>query len=105
MSSEFVQAIEALGKEKGINSEVLFQAVEEAVVSAYKKNYDSSQNVRVEMSKDTGEFHVFEQRKVVEEELKAATDSEDQLILLKRKKDLDEIRKQLNQQLGIVIAK
>ena len=48
---------------------------------------------------------IEEQRKVVEEELKAATDSEDQLILLKRKKDLDEIRKQLNQQLGIVIAK
>ena len=70
MSSEFVQAIEALGKEKGINSEVLFQAVEEAVVSAYKKNYDSSQNVRVEMSKATGEFHVFEQRKVVEQVVK-----------------------------------
>ena len=67
MSSEFVQAIEALGKEKGINSDILFQAVEEAVVSAYKKNYDSSQNVRVVMSKDTGEFHVFEQRKVVEQ--------------------------------------
>ena len=70
MSSEFVQAIEALGKEKGINSDVLFQAVEEAVVSAYKKNYDSSQNVRVEMSKATGEFHVFEQRKVVEQVVK-----------------------------------
>ena len=70
MSSEFVQAIEALGKEKGINSDVLFQAVEEAVVSAYKKNYDSSQNVRVEMSKATGEFHVFEQRKVVEQVMK-----------------------------------
>ena len=70
MSSEFVQAIEALGKEKGINSDILFQAVEEAVVSAYKKNYDSSQNVRVVMSKDTGEFHVFEQRKVVEQVVK-----------------------------------
>ena len=56
MSSEFVQAIEALGKEKGINSDILFQAVEEAVVSAYKKNYDSSQNVRVEMSKTPVSF-------------------------------------------------
>ena len=70
MSSEFVQAIEALGKEKGINSDILFQAVEEAVVSAYKKNYDSSQNVRVEMSKTTGEFHVFEQRRIVEQVVK-----------------------------------
>ena len=65
MNSEFVQAIKELGKEKGINPEILFQAVEEAVVSAYKKNYDSSQTVRVELNKATGEFHVYEQRKVV----------------------------------------
>ena len=67
MNSEFVQAITLLGKEKGINPEILFQAVEEAVVSAYKKNYDSSQPVRVVLNKETGEFHVYEQRKVVEE--------------------------------------
>ena len=65
MNSEFVLAIKELGKEKGINPEILFQAVEEAVVSAYKKNYDSSQTVRVELNKATGEFHVYEQRKVV----------------------------------------
>ena len=65
MNSEFVLAIKELGKEKGINPEILFQAVEEAVVSAYKKNYDSSQTVRVELHKAPGEFHVYEQRKVV----------------------------------------
>ena len=48
---------------------------------------------------------IADRRKAVEEELKAASDSDDQFILLKRKKDLDEIRRQLNQQLGIVIAK
>lgn len=67
MNSEFVQAIELLGKEKGINPEILFQAVEEAVVSAYKKNYDSSQTVRVVLNKGTGEFHVYEQRRVVDQ--------------------------------------
>ncbi|HAY61110.1 MAG TPA: transcription termination/antitermination protein NusA, partial [Acidaminococcaceae bacterium] len=67
MNSEFVQAIKLLGKEKGINPEILFQAVEEAVVSAYKKNYDSSQTVRVVLNKESGEFHVYEQRKVVDE--------------------------------------
>lgn len=67
MSSEFVQAIAELGREKGINPEVLFRAVEEAVVSAYKKNYDSSQTVRVVLNKDSGEFHVYEQRKVVDQ--------------------------------------
>ena len=44
-------------------------------------------------------------RKTIEEELKTTTDLDDQLILLKQKKDLDDIRKQLNKQLGIVIAK
>ena len=44
-------------------------------------------------------------RKAVQEELKNTTDSDDQLILLKRKKDLDDIRKQINKELGIVIAK
>ena len=71
MKSEFVQAIEALGKEKGIDPEILFEAVKEAVVSAYKKNYDSSQTVRVDLPKDnSNEFHVFEQRRVVEQVVK-----------------------------------
>ena len=48
---------------------------------------------------------IEERRKDIEEELKKADDSEDVFILLKRKKDLDDIRKQINQKLGIVIAK
>ena len=48
---------------------------------------------------------IADRRKAVEEELKAAADPADQLILLKRKKDLDDIRKQINRELGIVIAK
>ena len=44
-------------------------------------------------------------RKAIEDELKTTEDTDDQLILLKRKKDLDDIRKQFNKQLGIVIAK
>ena len=48
---------------------------------------------------------IDERRKAVEEELKTTTDPDDQLILLKRKKDLDELRKQINHELGIVIAK
>ena len=48
---------------------------------------------------------IEQRRKAVEEELKTAADPDDQLILLKRKKDLDDIRKQINKELGIVIAK
>lgn len=48
---------------------------------------------------------IEQRRKAVEEELKTTADPDDQLILLKRKKDLDDIRKTINKELGIVIAK
>ena len=48
---------------------------------------------------------VEERRKAIEEALKTEEDLDNQLILLKQKKDLDDIRKQINQHLGIVIAK
>ena len=48
---------------------------------------------------------IEDRRKAVEEELKNATELDDQLILLKQKRDLDNIRKQINRELGIVIAK
>ncbi len=51
------------------------------------------------------ELIVDDQCKAIEEELKATENLDDQLILLKRKKDLDDIRKQINEELGIVIAK
>jgi N utilization substance protein A len=62
-----VNAIQELAKEKGIDPEVLFKAVEDALVVAYKKNFDSTQTVRVELDKNKGDFHVFEQRTVVED--------------------------------------
>lgn len=68
MNADFISAIQELGKEKGIDPELLFQAVEEALVAAYKKNFGSTQNVRVDMNKVTGEIHVYAQRKVVEDD-------------------------------------
>ena len=48
---------------------------------------------------------IGERRKAIEEALKTEEDLDNQLILLKQKKDLDDIRKQINKELGIVIAK
>ena len=45
MNKEFINAINDLVKEKGISKEVLIEAIESALVSAYKKNYGTSQNV------------------------------------------------------------
>ena len=54
MNADFISAIQELGKEKGIEPELLFQAVEEALVTAYKKNTGASQNVRVDMNTVNG---------------------------------------------------
>lgn len=66
MNADFVQAIFELGKEKGISPELLYQAVEEALITAYKKNFGSSQNVRVDLNKQTGEIHVYAKKNIVE---------------------------------------
>lgn len=68
MNADFISAVQELGKEKGIEPELLFQAVEAALVAAYKKNSNSNQNVRVDMNKETGEIHVYAQHTVVEGE-------------------------------------
>lgn len=60
-------AIDALVKEKGISKEVLIEAIESALVSAYKKNYGTSQNVRVDIDRETGDVDVLMRRDVVEE--------------------------------------
>lgn len=65
--SEFMNAINDLVKEKGIPKEVIMEAIESALISAYKKNYGTAANVRVEMNDDTGEAEVLMQKTVVDE--------------------------------------
>ncbi len=67
MNMEFIEAIEALEKERKIPKEVLIEAIETALVSAYKKNYGTSQNVRVDIDEETGDINVFMRMDVVEE--------------------------------------
>jgi len=67
MNREFIRAIEELEKEKGVSKEVLIEAIELALVSAYKKNYGTSQNVRVHIDNAEGDIDVFMQKDVVEE--------------------------------------
>jgi transcription termination/antitermination protein NusA len=67
MNKEFIAAIEDLEDEKGIPKEVVFDAIESALSSAYKKNYGANQNVRVDIDKDTGDIDVYTIMDVVEE--------------------------------------
>lgn len=67
MNREFIDAIDALEKEKDISKDILIEAIESALVSAYKKNYGTSQNVRVNIDRDEGDIDVFMRKDVVEE--------------------------------------
>jgi transcription termination/antitermination protein NusA len=60
MSKEIVEAVQALEREKGISSEKLMLALEDALLSAYKKTPDAAKYARVDMNRQTGDFRVFE---------------------------------------------
>lgn len=67
MNKEFIKAIDELEKEKEISKDILIESIEIALVSAYKKNYGTSQNVRVVIDRDEGDIDVFMKRNIVEE--------------------------------------
>ena len=67
MNADFMQAFEQLGKEKGIAPEIVFDAIEAALISAYKRNFGSAQNVHVSLDRSTGEIHVYARKTVVGE--------------------------------------
>src|SRR6201990_3215557 len=72
MSAEIVEAVKALGREKGISEEKLMGALEDALLSAYKKQPGAARYARVRMDRDSGDFIV--------EEFLLPEDLEDQLL-------------------------
>ncbi|UWG98529.1 transcription termination factor NusA [Dehalobacter sp. DCM] len=84
MNMEFIEAIHELEKEKGISTEILFEAIEAALISAYKKNFSSLQNVRVHIDRVNGEIKVYARKNIVEEVEDARTQ-----IALEEAKKLD----------------
>lgn len=67
VKQELLIAIEQLEKEKGISKEILIDTLVTALQTAYKKNFGSSQNVRVDFDGMTGDIKVYSSRMVVEE--------------------------------------
>ncbi|MCF6514949.1 transcription termination/antitermination protein NusA [Lactobacillus sp. S2-2] len=67
MSKELIGALEALEQEKGVKKEVMIEAIEAALTSAYKRNYDQAQNVEVDFDEKKGNINVYAVKKVVEE--------------------------------------
>ena len=65
-SKELIMAIEELEKERGINKDYLLESLETALVTAYKRNFDSAENVKITMDYKTGDIRVFSLKQVVE---------------------------------------
>ena len=67
MNAEFINALNELEQEKGIEKEVLLDAIRTALVSAYKRDFGMSQNARVDIDDVTGVINVFAEKTVVDD--------------------------------------
>ena len=83
-NKELILALEELEKEKGIKKEYLLESIETALVTAYKRNFDSLENVKVVMDPQTGATHVYAIREVME-----MANDEDTEISLEEAKTID----------------
>lgn len=67
MNKEMLGALDALEREKGISKSIVIEALEAAMVSAYKRHYGQAQNVEVEFDDKKGDVHIFSVKEVTEE--------------------------------------
>src|SRR5581483_8423830 len=66
MNRELLYVIEQIGREKGIGTEVLFEALESALLSASKRTMGVGENVRLTVDRKTGAIRVFAEKTVVD---------------------------------------
>ncbi len=66
MASELYNTIDALSREKGIDPQIVVNAVEDAIVVATRKYYKTQENLRAQLDKDTGKIRAFAVKTIVE---------------------------------------
>lgn len=66
MNMELIEALSSLEREKGIEADIIIEAIEAALISAYKKNFGTLQNVRVHFDRSTGIIKVYSRKTIVE---------------------------------------
>lgn len=74
MSKALIAGINQVATDKGLDREVIFQAIEAALISAYKRNYGSIANVTSEVDRNSGEMRVYAEREVVEDAINLRTE-------------------------------
>src|SRR5712691_11273994 len=76
MNRELIAVIEQIGREKGIDKEILFEALESALLSASKKTLGAADNVRMHLDRQTGVLKVYGRKRVVTEVADAELEQE-----------------------------
>lgn len=66
MNKELIESLNILEKEKDISKEVLFEAIENSLIMAYKNHFGKSDNVTVTVNRETGDFKIIADKEVVE---------------------------------------
>jgi len=66
MRNEFIQAINQVCSERNLPQQIVIEAVEAALVSAYKRNFGPSENIRTKLDPATGQVHVYAEKEVIE---------------------------------------
>ena len=66
MNKELIEALNILEKEKDISKEVLLEAIENSLITAYKNHFGKSDNVKVTINRETGDYTILAEKEVVE---------------------------------------
>ncbi|MCR8642150.1 transcription termination factor NusA [Paenibacillus sp. N1-5-1-14] len=69
MNMDFIEALSEIEREKGIAKELLIDAIEAAMISSYKRNFNTASNVRVDINRQTGVIRVYARKTVMEDVL------------------------------------
>jgi N utilization substance protein A len=69
MNTDFIDALHEIEATKGISKDILLEAIEAALISSYKRNFNTAQNVRVDINNLTGLIRVYARKSVTEEVL------------------------------------
>lgn len=78
MNKELIGALEALEKEKGISKETMFDTIEKALLEEVKAQYDNTDNCRIEINRETGDYHIYLDMTATDDEIPPAKEGKKQ---------------------------
>ena len=91
-NKEFLNAVKLVVKEKGINEDIIYEAMELALVSAYKKNFNSLENVKVKIDRVKGDIKVYSYLNVVEFDEEEGIDPETEITVEEARETIPDIQ-------------